>query len=225
MKLTGAVWGLLGALVVCGAAAGQSAGPATLGATTSGAASAASAAGDDFAGQTIKKGTWELGLLGGGGEGLGKSDNTQFAFAGGRVGYVLTGEHLPGWLRGNFQWTVDMMPVLTVFPASGAIYGGGFKPVIWQWNFTSHRKFVPYFSADGGILFTTHNVPPGNTSYVNFMPGASFGAHIFTRRGRAVFFQVSAVHISSASLGTQNPGYNGSLFFTVGYSWFKTRGR
>ena len=34
----------------------------------------------------IVKGTWELGLFAGGGIGLGKSDNTQFFYAGGRAG-------------------------------------------------------------------------------------------------------------------------------------------
>ncbi|MGB6392952.1 MAG: hypothetical protein WBF14_11335 [Candidatus Acidiferrales bacterium] len=210
-----AILAMFGAALLCAAAAGQAAPVFSI---------EQNVASDNFAAQTLKKGAWEFGILAGGGTGLGKSDDTQFMLAGGRVGYVLTGDHLPGWLRGNFQWTVDLMPILTVFPPQGPIYGGGFKPVIWQWNFTSHKKFVPYFSADGGILFSARNVPPGDTSYVNFMPGASLGARLFTKRGHAIFFQISAVHISSASLGTHNPGYNGSLFFTAGYSWFKTRG-
>ncbi|MGC1913429.1 MAG: hypothetical protein WA660_16435, partial [Candidatus Acidiferrales bacterium] len=161
-----AILAMFGAALLCAAAAGQAAPVFSI---------KQNVASDNFAAQTLKKGAWEFGVLAGGGAGLGKSDDTQFVLAGGRLGYVLTRDHLPGWLRGNFQWTVDLMPILTVFPPQGPIYGGGFKPVIWQWNFTSHKKFVPYFSADGGILFSARNVPPGDTSYVNFMPGASLG--------------------------------------------------
>lgn len=186
--------------------------------------SAPSAAADsseqDFAHETLKKGAWETGIIGGGGDGLGKSDNTQFMYAGGRVGVVLTGEHLPGWLRGDFEWAADLMPIFTVLSPDSAVYGGSFKPVIWQWNFTSKKKVVPYFAAAGGIIFTHQNVPPGDTSNVNFSPQASFGAHVFTKRRQALLFEMSIVHISNASLGTHNPGYNGSIFFTIGYSWF-----
>jgi len=178
---------------------------------------------EDLVKPSLTRGTWELGVEAGGGTGLGHSDNTQFFIAGGRVGWVLTGEHLSGLLRGNFEWAVDLLPVYTVFPPNSAVYGGGFKPALLQWNFTSGKKIAPYFQAVGGVLFTTHNIPPGNTSYVNFTPGAAFGAHFFTRRGRALQLEGSVIHHSSASLGTQNPGYNASFFFTIGYSWYKTK--
>ncbi|MGH9707963.1 MAG: acyloxyacyl hydrolase [Candidatus Acidiferrales bacterium] len=179
-------------------------------------------ASQDFVARSLKKGTWELGILGGGGSGLGKSDNAQFMYAGGRAGRILTADHLSGPFRGNFEWAFEALPVFTVFPPARAVYGGSFKPVIWQWNFTSHRKFVPYAAVAGGVLFTRENIPPGNTSRVNFTPQGSFGVQIFSRPGRALRLEISAVHISSASLGAQNPGYNGSIFFTIGFSWFKT---
>lgn len=183
-------------------------------------ASGANQASTDYVHETLKRGAWETGLLAGGGDGLGKSDNTQFMYAGGRVGVVLTGEHLPGWLHGNFEWAGDVLPIFTVFPPNGAVYGGSIRPVIWQWNFTSKQKIAPYFAAVGGIIFTRQNIPPGDTSQVNFSPGASFGANVFTRRGRALKLEMSILHISNASLGNHNPGYNGSIFFTLGYSWF-----
>lgn len=178
-------------------------------------------ASEDYVHETLTRGKWQLGIFGGGGDGLGKSDNTQFMYAGGRVGVVLTGEHLPGWLRGNFQWSADLMPIFVVFPPNSAVYGGSFKPVIWQWNFTSKKKVAPYFAAVGGIIFTRENVPPGDTSQVNFSSGATFGANIFPKRNRALLVEMSVEHISNASLGNHNPGYNGSIFFTVGYSWFR----
>jgi lipid A 3-O-deacylase len=184
---------------------------------------ASAVAAQDLPSASLARGTWELGPLIGAGTGLGKSDNTQFLYAGGRAGLVLTSEHLPGLLRGNFEWAVDLMPVYTVFTPSGAVYGGSFKPVIWQWNFTHGKKIAPYVAAAGGIVFSTDNVPPGDTSWVNFTSQFVVGAHVFTKRRRAFFVQGELGHLSSASLGAHNPGYNVTLLFTVGYSWFKSR--
>jgi lipid A 3-O-deacylase len=182
--------------------------------------SAITVAAQDLPSASLTRGSWELAPLIGGGTGLGKSDNTQFFYVGGRVGLVLTSEHLPGFLRGNFEWAVDAMPVYTVFTPNGAVYGGSFKPVIWQWNFTSGEKFAPYVAAAGGIVFSTDNIPPGDTSWVNFTPQFVVGTRVFAKRRRSAFFEGSLGHLSSASLGAHNPGYNITLAFTVGYSWF-----
>ena len=176
---------------------------------------------DDWVKKSLTPGTWEFGVFGGGGTGLGKSDNTQFFVAGGRIGCVLTGEHLSGWLRGNFEWAADAMPVYIVFPPDSGVYGGSFTPVILQWNFTGKKKVAPYFAAQGGVLFSTHNIPPGNTSYVNFTPEGVVGVHIFAREGRAVQLEGGIIHHSNASLGTTNPGYNASFMFKIGYTWYK----
>ena len=180
-------------------------------------------AAQDLPTNPIQKGTWELGLFSGGGIGLGKSDNTQFFYAGGRAGRVLTSDHLSGIFRGNFEWAVDVMPVYVVFPPQSAVYGGSIKPAIWKWNFTSGKKIVPYFAAEGGVVFSRSNIPPGDTSQINFTPGAAFGAHVFVKPQRALLFEIEFGHLSSASLGPHNPGYNGTFTFTVGYTWFKGR--
>jgi lipid A 3-O-deacylase len=177
----------------------------------------------DLPSSSLTRGTWDFGLFAGGGTGLGKSDNTQFFFAGGRVGRVLTGEHLSGWARGNFEWAIDLMPLYTVFPPQSAVYGGSFKPAIWQWNFTSSKMISPYIAAAGGVVFSRSNIPPGDTSWVNFTPQGVFGVHIFARPGRALQLEGSFGHLSSASLGNHNPGYNGTFLFSIGYSWYKTK--
>ncbi|MGA7915168.1 MAG: hypothetical protein WCA00_08035, partial [Candidatus Acidiferrales bacterium] len=88
-----------------------------LGLLLTGAASAqetASAPADqNWVSQSLNK-TWELGVLAGGGTGLGKSGGTQFIYAGGRIGFILTHDHLPGLLHGNFEWAVDVMPLYAV---------------------------------------------------------------------------------------------------------------
>ena len=171
--------------------------------------------------QSLTRGTWEFEPFTGGGTGVLRSSNTQFVIAGARVGNILTGEHLRGWIRGNFEFAADFMPLYLVMQRGGTVYGGSFKPVIFKWNFTSNHKVAPYALIGGGILFTSSNVPPGNTSTVNFTPQGAIGFHVFTRPKRAWDFEIQFVHHSNASLGTQNPGLNASILFTIGYNWFK----
>jgi hypothetical protein len=171
--------------------------------------------------QSIREGAWELGFFGGGGNGLAYAQHTRFAYAGARAGLVLTKDHFSGWRRGNFEWAIDVMPVYTVFTPARPVYGGSFKPAIWKWNFTSGKRLAPYIVFAGGIVFSTSNIPPGKTSWVNFSPQAALGTHIFSKAGRALFVEGSYVHHSDAGLSAMNPGYNASLFFTIGYEWFK----
>jgi lipid A 3-O-deacylase len=175
----------------------------------------------DWVHQSLKKHAIQLGLLAGAGTGLGHSGGTQFGYAGGRGGIILSGDFLPGLLRGNFEWAADVLPMYVVFPPSSAVWGGSIRPAIWQWNFTSGRTIAPYVAAVGGIVFTRQNIPPGDTSQVNFTPGIAFGSNIFMKSHQALFFEGSIAHLSSASLGDRNPGYNVNFLFTVGYSWFK----
>ncbi|HEY0702248.1 MAG TPA: acyloxyacyl hydrolase [Candidatus Acidoferrales bacterium] len=169
----------------------------------------------------LHKHTIQLGLLAGAGTGLGHSGGTQFGYAGGRGGIVLSNDFLPGLLRGNFEWAADVLPMYVVFPPQSAVWGGSIRPAIWQWNFTSFRTVAPYVAAVGGVVFTRQNVPPGDTSQINFTPGIAFGSNIFIKQRRAFFFEGSIAHLSSASLGNRNPGYNVNFLFTAGFSWFK----
>jgi hypothetical protein len=183
---------------------------------------AAAAAAQDLPSTSLTRGTWDLGAFAGGGMGIGKSDDTQFLIVGARVGRIIISEHLSGWARGNFEWAVDLMPVYVVFPPGTAVYGGSFKPVVWQWNFTGGKNIAPYVALAGGIVFTRSNVPPGNTSPVNFTTQGLFGVHLFTRKSRAIQIESAFGHLSNASLGDHNPGYNAFFTVTVGYTWYKT---
>ncbi len=170
------------------------------------------------------RGTWDLGAFLGGGSGAGKSSGTQFLFAGGRAGLVLTPDLFTSTpIRGNFEYAVEIMPVYTVFTPNGAVYGASIKPFVFRWNFTRPSHVIPYIHVAGGALFTTSNVPPGDTSSINFTPQIGAGVHWFHRASRSVDFTVDVVHHSNASLGNHNPGYNASVFFSVGYSWYQRR--
>ena len=170
------------------------------------------------------RGTWNLGAFLGGGTGAGKSSDTQFLFAGGRGGLVLTPDLFTSTpVRGNFEYAVEVMPVYTVFTPNGAVYGASIKPIILQWNFTKPRTVIPYLHIAGGVLFTASDVPPPNTSSINFTPQIGGGIHWFRDPDHSIDFSLDCVHHSNASLGDHNPGYNASVFFSVGYSWYKKR--
>ncbi len=166
-----------------------------------------------------KAGTWEVGPWFGGGVGLGKSSDIHFLSAGVRVGAVLSDQLGTSRFRGNFEWAADVIPMYLVYEPN-RVYGGSFNPVVLKWNFTAAKRIVPFVAAEAGVLFTTREVPPGDTSTVNFTPGIASGAYLFRDGGHAIEFSVHVTHISSANLGNKNPGVNSSLRFRLGYFWF-----
>jgi hypothetical protein len=182
----------------------------------------ASASADDAAG--LRKEHWNFGVFAGGGSGVGASSDVQMFRAGVRVGRVMTGELGRGWLRGTFELAGEVTPVDYVFWSGYKnVYGFGVTPVDMKWNFTHGRRVVPFIEAAAGVLWTNANIPPGDTSKINFTPGGGGGMHIFIKRDRAITWTLRAVHISSASLGNHNPGINASLQGSLGYTWFKSR--
>src|SRR5207302_2520221 len=94
-----------------------------------------------------------------------------------RYGWILTGPHLPGVLRGRFEYAVDATPLTLVFQPANTAYGVGFNPLGLKWNFERHGRLSPYLELTGGTLFTSHNVPTG-TNTVNFIDQAALGVHI-----------------------------------------------
>ncbi len=165
---------------------------------------------------------WELGLWGSGGFSVpGGTQNTNTAVFGFRFGKVVTADHLGSFVRGNFEWSADVMPVYYIWqPAPGVnTYGGGFNPVNLTWNFTNSEKVVPYVELGGGVLFSDNDVP-ANTNKTNFLTHAALGFRFFVREKHAVAVSTRYEHISNAGLATPNPGIN-TVQFTLGWNWLK----
>lgn len=191
------------------------------------------ASADDF---PLHKGATEIGVFASGGSGVGKADTFQMINSGVRFGRVLTGERGSGWRRGNFEYAFDILPFYyfmqdqylcatqacnTILTKRQNVYGASMTPIILKWNFTSSKRVVPFAAAEGGVVFTTQNVPSGDTSSVNFTPGGAFGVQWL--RGNRSSFSVSghATHISNASLGNRNPGMNATVWLRLGYQWWR----
>lgn len=126
---------------------------------------------------------WEYGVFFGGGVGLGDRSSFSFTNAGLRAGKVLTNPHLPGPLRGQFEYAADIMPYWQSFtPAAGlrpvrynfggqtatalVPYNGGtftgvsITPILLRWDLSPSRRLAPYLQGAGGLLWTNHKYPP-----------------------------------------------------------------
>jgi len=164
--------------------------------------------------------SWESGVYAGGGTGLGSSDTTQFFVVGIHAGKVLTGNHFPGYLHGNFEFGGEIIPMYEVFTINSEnVYGISVKPIILRWNLVHWNKVAPFMQLAGGFLISQHELPPGNTSAFNFTPQGGFGFNMFTKPGQAVKTEFIFGHISNANLGIRNPGFNSLFLFEIGYEW------
>jgi hypothetical protein len=154
-----------------------------------------------------EQGGHEIELWTGGGHSVsgGRGDTSAFN-AGLRYGWILTGPHLPGFLRGRFEYAVDAVPVFLVFQPANTAYGAGFDPIALKWNFERRGRLSPYLELCGGTLLTNHDVPQ-YTNTVNFTDQAALGVHILGARYNWSL-ELRYMHISNAGLATPNPGVN-----------------
>ena len=101
---------------------------------------------------------------GGGPSVPGGTSDTSVWNVGLRYGWILTRPHGPGFLKGRFEYAVDVVPVFTVFQRYNTAYGAGFNPLGLKWDFAARGRIEPYLELGGGTLFTNHQVPIGTSS-------------------------------------------------------------
>jgi len=135
-----------------------------------------------------------------------------------RWGRVITGVHGPGPLRGSLEYALEVVPALVV-RQSTPVFGGGFNPLLLQYNFVASRRIVPFIQVGAGTLFTERTVPASSSQF-NFTPQGGFGAYLFHWHTSAVSVGVRYHHISNAGIRRPNPGVN-SMYFYSGFSWWK----
>jgi hypothetical protein len=164
------------------------------------------------------EGGHEIEFWTGGGHGTNGSTSSDSVFnAGARFGWILTKSHGPGFLRGKFEFAVDVVPVFLIFQPANTAYGFGFNPVNLKWNFDTDRRIAPYAELGGGLLFTNHQVPSG-TSQINFTPTGAVGIHVFSSNVTWTG-ELRYLHISNAGLVEPNPGIN-TVEVRIGVGWF-----
>jgi Lipid A 3-O-deacylase (PagL). len=174
-----------------------------------------------FAQARIEDGGHEIQIWSGGGHSVpGGTKDTGIWNLGLRYGWIITGPHGPGFLKGRFEYAVDAVPVLLVFQPANTAYGAGFNPLNLKWNFATRGMTTPYFELTGGVLFTNHDVPTG-TNTVNFTPSAAIGMQLGKER-HTWSVEVRYMHISNAGLEVPNPGLNSvQVRLGLGRIWSK----
>src|SRR5580692_9375806 len=154
-----------------------------------------------------EEGGHEVEIWAGGGHSVpGGTSRTGIFDAGLRYGWVITGPHLPGFLRGRFEYAVDAEPAYLIFQPANTAYGVGFNPLGLKWNFERRGRLSPYLELSGGTLFSDHNVPT-YTNTVNFTSAAALGTHVLGPKYNWSV-ELRFLHISNAGLATPNPGLN-----------------
>jgi len=156
---------------------------------------------------TPEEGGNEVQIWAGGGHSVPGGTSATGAFnAGLRYGWILTGPHLPGFLRGRFEYALDAVPVFLIFQPLNTAYGVGFDPLGLKWNFERRGRFSPYLELTGGVVRTNQNVPTA-TNTVNFMDQAALGTHILGAKYNWSL-ELRYMHVSNAGLANFNPGLN-----------------
>jgi hypothetical protein len=169
--------------------------------------------------------------------------------AGVQIGKMLSAARGRGFLRGQGEAVVEVMPFwLAHYPLQETrvcdppfgcggdlpfrpynIPGASVTPLLYRWNVTGRtsRRSIPWAQLGGGLLWTNHKFPVAdpitnaNTSVINFTPQGAIGESIFISKNRSLDLAFKAVHISNAGLGVNNPGLNITLQFSAGYSWWR----
>jgi hypothetical protein len=166
-------------------------------------------------------GTHEIQFWVGGGHSVaGGEHNTSVANLGFRYGWVLSGLHGPGFLRGRFEYAVDAVPMFLFFQPSGSAYAAGVDPVALKWNFAVKGDVKPYFDLTEGLLLSNKLVPPGS-AHVNFQSGFALGVNVFHGRYH-LSPEIRFMHISNASISRYNPGIN-TLQARIGLGFFSRK--
>ena len=108
----------------------------------------------------------------------------KFLLAGVHAGKVLSNNYGPGFLRGNFEYAVEVFPfwqsytpkfqreqcigdtpdgagVVCSAPymVGGTFTGVSITPIILRWNFAGTRRISPWIQGAGGCVWTNHKYP------------------------------------------------------------------
>jgi hypothetical protein len=134
-----------------------------------------------------------------------------------RYGWILTDPKGPGFLKGQFEYAVDLVPVFVIHQRGNTAYGAAVNPLDLKWNFEPHGHIVPYVEIGGGALITNSEIPPGS-SRLNFESAAGGGLHVLVGKLNWTA-DVRYVHISNGGREPINPGIN-TIQLRVGVGLF-----
>jgi len=118
----------------------------------------------------------------------------------------LTGDLKLIGIRGRFAWGVEATPVFAQLDPS-TIYGVGFAPVVWRWNFPPKPRWSAFAELSMGGLWTTEPIPE-KTGRANFTAHWGGGLRLRPRGGHALLLAYRFQHFSNGNQLGSNPGVN-----------------
>ena len=118
----------------------------------------------------------------------------------------LTRELKWGPIRGRFAWGVEATPLFAQFEPS-TIYGAGFAPVIWRWNFPPQPRWSAFAELSMGGLWTSDPIPE-DAGPLNFSAHWGGGIRFKPRSGHAILIAYRFQHFSNGNQLGSNPGVN-----------------
>jgi hypothetical protein len=133
------------------------------------------------------------------------------------------------WL--NLKYTLDVSAVVLNYPdkvvsPTGVVtptrethYAVGLAPIGFQGNFRPRKKVQPFIGLSLGFLPFFETTPNVTGKKLNFSTAGGGGIEYRLSNKKAITFGYNFYHISNASRGIENPGYDAQLFF-VGYTFF-----
>jgi hypothetical protein len=115
-----------------------------------------------------------------------------------------------GPVRGRFAWGIEAMPIFAQFTPS-TIYGVGFAPIVWRWNFPPRQRWSAYAELSMGGLWSSDPIPE-NTSRGNFTAHWGGGVRLRPRGANALVLAYRFQHFSNGNQLGSNPGVNSHVF-------------
>ncbi len=107
-------------------------------------------------------------------------------------------------------------------------YAAGLTPVNFQLNFRRRNKIQPFITAEAGLLVFNKSIPDDRSPFRPEQRGRQFnytlagggGVEFLTESARSYTVGFKFHHISNASTGNINPGFDQNLFY-FGYTFKK----
>ena len=108
------------------------------------------------------------------------------------------------------------------------VYGIGLTPISFQLNFRRKKNVQPFIGVNTGLIYFTKIIPdnrsvlfPNRTgTQLNFASAGGGGVEFISDSGRSYTVGYKYNHLSNASRGNINPGFNQNIFY-FGYTFKK----
>ncbi|MBB6145437.1 hypothetical protein HNQ77_003398 [Silvibacterium bohemicum] len=92
------------------------------------------------------------------------------------------------------------------------IFGEGFSPLGFKWNFRPRHRIQPVFTTLAGYMFTTEPIPVSTAGSWNFTFEFGAGFEFYRSATRSIRAEYRFHHISNAYTADSNPGIDNGMF-------------